>query len=570
MLVVDRRNPDGSWPDSVDPELTWALPGGVEICRDATGSPRFLLARWGDHATGTSGGLLRFELDVLPPAQAGARAVAFSAVRRRTVLRSTGTQLVRALGEWRETPPVGAPLVAVVETLDAAATQLIEEGLEGSIPALEVQIEGVAHGLAEGIPALVVVAAARLAGLVGSEGVTVDEIAAGLLSFPAREVSVIPMEGLPVPSREIVMTELAHRVAGCLTVDAADVWEERRYHRPPEPVPEAYDLRVNRIAEVRFAASWSALDLAGSLTSEERDKAFPRLDGASPFGIQSIVVANAVPIDEAAGVRSVQVNVVTTGPAGLPERRSFRFDGAASTARFDAVHPAWLGPPTAPVAQAQAVLAPVPGADPPWPRAVPERPVPVTGSLVTVTAHDLGLGLVSVAVTPDAAALAGSFTAAVTVGGEAVAGGALRTDAPTYLAYPQGADALLAVVADQTEILRRPLTEPAALVSIAASDLRDLDPLRISVTLGEGSGAAFVAITLDDGVMPARSFTLEPGLSVTWVYHRSLKTAPIRYRWQLHWVPVAEDGATSPLASTEWTEGTELRMTVFVPEREEK
>lgn len=571
MLLVDSETADGTWADSEDPALRWAMPAGLDVRRGADGVPRFLLARWGDRASGASGGLVQVELDAAPPTAAGAAPIPFTAVRARLALRAVETALISEVGEWRDVPPAASPLVTMVETLDAEALQLVEEALAGEVSAVEVFVEAVAHAVCLGLPVLVVLQADRLAALVPDAGATVDELAAGLRSLPAEAISVMALEGGPAPDRDAVLGELAHRIAEHLTSDATP-WDPARYRlpAPPATVPLAYDFRTPRPATVRFRTDWSVTGLFASLSADERAARFPRLDGASPFGTTRVLVVNTVPLDED-GVRSLQVDVTTTGPAGLPEQRSFVFDGARSTASFDAVHPAWLGTPAPPEARAQAVLAAAPGAQPAWPRVLAHRPVAVTGTLVTVTPADVGVRVVTVVVEAAALALGHELVVTVTVGDEVVARAVPTPDGPRHLAYDAPGHAVVAVTADGVEVKRVALEDAVeAVVTVAPSDFVDLAPLQLTVTRADdAAAAAFVAITLEDGLGSTRTLTLDAGASQGWACHRRSKTDPVRYRWQLHWIPRAADGSTLPLASTDWAVSDLTELVVSVPNEEE-
>lgn len=571
MLLSDSRDADGTWADSADPHRRWAMPAGLDVRRATDGDPRFLLARWADRSTGARGGLLQLELDALPPSQPDAVAVPFMAARSRLALRAVETAVITALGEWRELPPNGDPLVTLVETLEPDVLQLVEEGVESDASVVEVVVEGIARAVTSGLPVLVVLRPEDLAGLVGEDGATVAEIAVALHSLPTDAVTLVGLDGGDGPGRDEILEEVAHRLAGHLAADPSDAWSPRHYRLPADPatVPHAYDLRTVRPATVRFTGGWSVSGLARSLSPEQRAALFPRLDAASPFGVTRYVVVNAVPVDAAAGVRSVQVDVVTTGTAGLPEQRSFLFEGEHSTDRFDAVHPAWLGDPAPPRARAHAVLAALPGTEPAWPRRLPARPVDVTGTLVTVTPEQLGIQVVTVTVEPDALALADELVVTVLVDAAPVARAVVTSPLPLHLAYDGSGDATLTVTADGVEVKAQELTGSAVLVSVVASDFVDLEPELLTVTLAPGEQAAFVAITLEDALATTRTLTLEPDAPQTWAYHRRSKTAALRYRWQLHWVPVAEDGGTRPLASTAWAESDQAELVVSVPRQEE-
>ena len=569
MLVADRLGTDGTWEDSSDDSLRWAMPAGLGVRYDEHGDPEFLLARWGDRATGAAGGLLRVRLDVLAPVQEAARTVAFTAVRTRLAVRALDTDAITELGGWRDVPPGAHPLLTVVETLDARSVQLLDDALDSGVLAIEVFIEAVADAVTSGLPVLAVADPEHLAALLAPDGQGVEDVAAALLSLPQHAVTITALDGGVVPDRDVVLTEVAHRVVACLSLAPGDGWAPPRYVPPASPVPTAYDLRTMRPSTVRFAASWSVTDLVDALDPVARNRLVPRLDSAGPFGVSRIVIVNTVSIDARCGVRSVQVDVVTSGPTGLPQRRSFAFDGDQSTQHFDAVSAAWLPVPPAPHASAHAVLAATPEAEPPWPRVLADRPVPVTGTLIMVTPADVGVRIVTVSAAPDVLALAADVQATASVAAEPVARVALASQ-PSHLAYLDGPDPVLTITADGVDIRTQQLSEPVSVVTVVASDFVDLEPVRISVSRGaDGPPAAFVAVTLDGGTGAPGTFTLLPESAETWVYHRRTKTAPIQYQWQMHWIPVSADGTTQPLRSSLWAESEQIDLVVTVPAREE-
>lgn len=569
MLVAGRSEGDGTWQDSSDDALRWAMPGGLGVRHDEHGDPEFLLARWGDRATGASGGLLRVRLDALAPVQVGARAVAFTAVRTRLAVRALDTDAITGLGGWRDVPPSADPLVTVVETLDATSVQLLDDALDSDVAAIEVFVEGVADAVMSGLPVLAVVDPEHLARLLQPGGQCVQDVAAALLSLPQQAVTIAVLDGGAAPDRDVVLIEVAHRVVACLDHAPSDGWTPPRYDPPASPVPNAYDLRPPRPSAVRFAASWSVTDLVDALDAVARDRLLPRLGNAGPFEVSRIVIVNSVPIDARCGVRSIQVDVVTSGSAGLPERHSFVFDGDDSTRHFTSVSAAWPRIPPPPHASGHAVLAAAPETEPPWPRILADRPIPVTGMLVTVTPADLGVRIVTVTAAPGALALAADLQASVSTAVQPMARIPIAPG-PSHLAYPDEPGAVLTITADGDDIRTEELTEQVTAVTIAASDLVDLEPVTIRVRRGaDGAPAAFAAVTLEGGTGTARTFTLAPEMAEAWIYHRRTKTTPVLYRWQLHWIPVEPDGTTQPLRSSPWAESEQIDLVVSVPPREE-
>lgn len=568
MLVFDRPTADGTWQDSADDAVRWAMPEGIDVRRDEHGDPEFLLARWGDRTTGVFGGLLRVRIDALDPVQAGARTVPFTAARTRLAVRALDTDTITDLGGWRDVPPGADPLVTVVETLDAQSVQLLEDALESDVEAIEVFVEGVADAVTSGLPVLAVFDPEHLARLLVEDGQSIDEIVAALLSLPEQVVTITPLDGSVAPERDVVLTEVAHRIVAFLDRVPGNRWTTPRYSSPTTPVPNAYDLRPRRPATVRFGASWSVTELLATLDPVTLDRLVPALEQDGPFGVSRIVIVNAVPIDTRCGVRSVGVHVVTNGPAGLPERRSLAFDGAHSTQQITAVSAAWL-PAQPPQASGQAVLAAAPGADPPWPRVLDPHPIPVTGGLIVANPSDLGIRVVTVSATPEVFALAADLVAKVSVSGEALTRVTL-TSGPAHLAYLDEPEAVLTITADGVDVRTQPLTETVSVVTVVAADILDLEPERITVRIAAGGPpTAFAAVTLDGGTGGPRTFELAAESAQTWMYHRRTKTAPISYRWQLHWIPVADDGTTQPLRSTPWTESEQVDLVINVPPRQE-
>jgi hypothetical protein len=610
MLRVDpaeSEHPDleGSWPDSDDPLLRWALPAGLELRADEDGTPRFLLSRWRDPVADAAGGMLHLDLAAAGPdeglavaaAAAGRelRSAPFVAVRFRLQLRAVGVDQVRALGDWRSAPPAADPLVAITDALDADTAQLLTAALADAGAALEVAVEAVAAGVAGRLPALVVVDAARLHPLLEAAlaeldadpdqpGVPAEAVVVALRSLPDDQtlVRIEPLDGQPPPDRSRVLAELAHRLLEDLFVVAGGIdpspWSVRRYQlvdRPPLR-PLAFDLRTWRPARLRWAARWSVSTWLAGLDPGQRARLLPRLDGVAVLGTAPVVVVCAVPIDTEGGVRRVQVDVTATGAGGLPDRRSFSFTGGTSVARFTAVFPA-LTDDLALSAQAAATLAPVPGAVPAWPRVLAQRPVAPDGTLVTVTPATVGVATLPVGADPAVFATAARLDLAVRAGERTVAGTTLRAGrAGAVLAFPAADEPL---VLDTTAVRAGdpggpPLPLPVRAVppnqeglTIQATDLEDLDPAEVLVELDDPDRrTAYAAVALLDRTARGRTFTLDPGTPVTWLCHRPTVLDPLSYQWQLHYVARRPDGTTAPLRSTAWAEATTTRLTIPAPD----
>jgi hypothetical protein len=537
MLVATGPGP---WPDTADPAVRWAFPAGLAVRADP--EPRFLVSRWRDADAGAAGGFVHLELSTVPAE--GARTVPLAAARVRVRLRGLATD--RTVLDWREVPPAADPLVDLTERLDPDEAQLLVAALTGGGTAVDVELEAVADGVVTGLPVLATVHPGRLP----TDESTVDEIAAALLSEPAA-VDLRALDDRPV-DRAAALAELAPRLAGDVLapVGGRDAWTEPRYRFLGWPGPDpAYDLRTPRPQRVRWATTWSASDFLAGRPAGERAALVPELAGTAGFQQLPVVVVCPVPVDPVAGIRRVQVDVTAPGPGGLPERRSFGFDGGPVVRRFTAAFPAWL-PAPAVTATATATLAAGPGADPPWPRVRPPVPVPVEGGLVAVTAERLGLGTVAVTADPSVFAVVGALPVAVGTG----AGATLTAEAPTAtLAFPADPGAVLSIAG----LKDRPV--PAA-VTVTAADLEDLDPPEVTVELT--LDLPYAAVTLADPTGRSRTLTLERGTPVRWPCHRRTALDPLSYRWQLLYVARGPDGSTAPLRATDWAGATTDHLTI--------
>jgi hypothetical protein len=417
-------------------------------------------------------------------------------------------------------------------------------------------------------------------------GVPVDAVAAALLSLPDDPtlMRIDPLDGQPAPQRAGILAELAHRLVEDLFVRiggaGSSPWAERRFRLVDLPPlrPLAYDLRIWRAAQVRWAARWSASAWLASVGPDQRAALLPALDEVAVFGSVPVLVVCAVPIDAEGGVRHVQVDVTATGAGGLPDRRSFSFTGATSVARFTAVFPA-LTNELALAARATATLSAVPGAVPAWPRVLPSRPVPSDGALLTVTPGTLGVTTLPVGADPAVFATAARLDLAVRAGKLTVAGTTLRPGrAGAVLAFPAAEpplvlEATAVRVGDQDGPLiplpARSLSAGLAQagLTIQAADLEDLHPTEILVELDDPAGrTAYAAVALLDRTGRGRTYTLEPGTLVTWPCHRQTVLDPLRYEWRLLWVARRADGTTDPLRSTPWAEADATRLTIPAPD----
>lgn len=575
MLLADAARPDGTWPDDDDPGLSWSFPPGLTLRTDADGTPALTLARWRDAATGAGGGLLHLELDPAPVAD-GRRAVALSAARWRLVTRAGASET--RVGGWADLPPAGSPLVAVQRALTPDEAQLLGAALDGAA-ALEVLVQGRASG---GCARVGVLAVVDLPGLLATlppppwpPAALADAVAAAGVG---RLVALHPLDGADVPP-DAALRALGRRVAASLPRAAeADPWTPL-LAAPPEPpaAPVPFDLRTTCPAQLFWEARWSVSEWASGLTADDRARSFPTLAATPLFGRLSLLVVAQPGLDADAGLRELDVHVVATGPGGVPERQTVRFTpGAAAPRRLTLTYPAWTTTPQV-SATAQAVLAPRPGATPPWPRTLAPVPVAATPPLLTVTAADLGLAQLAVSVTPEALALAGQLRASVSAAGQELAAATLAGPQQRVLAWPAAPDAALQVTGRRGDqpaqpILSRPLAgdgpAPVA-VTVTEADLLDLAPLPVTVTLDDPAGrAAYAAVTLRDAAGNAHTASVAVGRPVTWPCRRPTLLDPLAYAWQFFWIPTP-DAPVAGLQSTPWQAGTSPALLLSIPGPEE-
>ncbi|QJP16078.1 hypothetical protein G3545_21995 [Starkeya sp. ORNL1] len=596
--------PGAGFPDHADPGQLHCLPTGLRPGRDADGTPRFFLVRYRDSVSGAAGGIVQVELAARFPDDAEKQAalargwtlrpIGFHTARARLEGWSTILADVGVLGPWTEAFPTGDVLFAERCGLDPKALQLLDTLLKaGAQGGVKVAVEAQYDGLGPCWPVLLgadleALAAAILLGTPAASGagVTADEVAAALLSLPRQPgiadrlgpVTVRALDGNALPDADALLAELAGRLLGDLLVPVADddPWRERRWRLKEGMAGQwNWDLSIPRRTRAVWRGSWSAAELFAGMGVEERKRHFPALPALAPFAPVAVTVVAAMPLDPRF-VRGLRVSVETTGPGGVPERRSFAFPGRSTVERFTAFYPA-LTSAFVLAASVTATLAAVPGATTPWPRPLPARAVPVVGSLVEITPELAGFGLTVISVEPAVFERAETVRASLRRGENLLAEAILTAQAPSGApAYPLAEPPpTLTVTAErrtasgtQAFLIYQGEAPPAFIVPTSALEV--LEPVTVAVTLDPASaaGAAFVAVTLADPSGRTRLVPLIPGASTTWACWPASVFDPLAYRVQVQHVPLLADGSTAPVIIGPWQDASSAALVITLPSQE--
>jgi hypothetical protein len=603
MLLLSDLPPEApipvgtGFPDHAEPRRIHWLPAGLRLLREADGSHRFTLARWRDATSGGAGGMLHVELGADAPDEALKAAAAadgwvlqpvgFHAARMRLEGWAGMLSAGAPLGPWQPGNPTAEVLAAESYTLTPEATQVLDAVLNGTEGSLSVTVEAEYSGLGPSLPVLVTASPAILREVLQPllpaaaepAGAPEDAVRAAILSLPegGALLDIQPLaEGAP-PSRAAILNALASHLLGVLLAPApGDPWAMRRYRWAedgPEKVRQSWDLSVRLPQRARWQATWSAAGFLGTLAEEERQRYVQALPLVQPFAPVPVLVLAALPLD-ARFIRSLQVDVTTTGVTGLPQKRSFHFPAAATTVRFIAFYPAMTSAFSL-TATVTATLAPAPDVTPAWPVVLPSRPLPVVGTLVEVTAAAVGLGIPQISVEPAAFEKAASFEAVIRHGNTVLAAATLTRAEPTAAPAFALTDALatLTVTARQGTATCVLHEGPAdAVLTIRAEMLEVLAPDAVTIVLDPDCIArtAFAAITLSDPSGRKRSFTLDADEGVVWPCWRASVFEPVSFRYQLQYVARRSDGSTAPLAIGAWQDGQGTRLAVAPPSAEDQ
>lgn len=578
-----------AFPDHLEERVLHVLPAAlrVAVAPPPNRDPDFFVLRYhGDFAT-ARGGLLHLRLELEPPAISSTdgreiRQVGFDNGRFRLILRSLLDGEDDEAGDWHPVTLAGREVAAPAVGLTPHEAQLLQTLLEDGRGVVEVEVELGYRGLVPGLPWLVTAdagaLAAQLTALLPAGPVRADAVVAAFLSLSAGDATplrwrpLVDLEGAaPEPPRDAILAETALRALDRLFTREPD--EEPLYRLREDTAAGAstisWDLTPPRQERRRCSLVWSVSELHAQLADPEaRRRIFPIVTQVSPFAAVDIHILNQVPLDPAY-LRKVAVDVRYTGEAGVPEFRSFPFDGRSDVARFSTFHPA-ASVPFALDYRLTATLAPPNGSG--WPVVRKSGWTPADGLVVEASRRTLGIDFVHVEAEPAVFEKTSAIDVALD-GQEAAPLALLSLTAArpgAWVALP-GHDpaAPLAARAEAralTDGLPPFLLREGPLagreVRIAAYQLEVLEPDRITLRLDPEAAPrfAYVAVTVAPLAGEPRMYTLPPSETRVWSLFRSSVFDPIRFRYRIDYAALGDDGRPRPLATTDWTvtEGTEL------------
>lgn len=608
-----------AYVDHLAPNVIYYLPPGLTLLSDGTGAPDFFLLRYHDDQALAQGGLLRFRLEfsALDAALAQTmaaqgwqlREVGFSAARFRLRLRSWQEGESDLLGEWQPVVAAGRELVAPALNLTARETQFLEAMLRDQRSAVEVEVELRYAGLVPGLPWLAAVDAETLrehfSAWLPAEPSMPEQIIAAFLALPSlasgSPLSWQPLEpDAPRPTDEVLLRELALRSLGRLFLyePQTEPFASPRYRLRPQAdddtVTWAWDLLPPRQESRIYRLQWSVLTLLQSLDTEElRRKLFPTVTQISPFAQVDIHLINRLPFDPHF-LRKVVVDLRYSGATGVPEFRSFTFDGTTEVYHFSTFYPAVVADFHLD-ARLTTTQAPLSGSG--WPVVQRGEFAPVTGLVIEINRARIGFDFVRVEI--EAAVFNKAQAIAIAIFSEPPAAAvSTQTGLPliqlsltaarphAWLALPgiEPATPLYAQViayAPSESTLAESAASEAALptytvytgsiverkVRVAAYQLEVLDPDPITVQLDPTGAEQFALMDLTIAPLDAagRTYSLQPSQPVIWHFFRNSVFARPCYRYRLSYVMFDAQGNTLPLATTEWLTSEETALVVRPP-----
>ena len=609
MLLFDvpPQAPDGvsllpeyaTFHDHAKPDIVYYLPNELTLLSAAGGDPDFYLLRYHGDASLIEGGLLRFRLGFKPLPDAVKQPVAaagwdlreagFESARFRLRFRSLREGQSDELGEWHRLSVASRELVAPAISLNSHETNFLETLLADGLNPVEIDFDLRYSGLVRGMPWLVSAQTVKLRSLLlpslPAGPVRADQVAAAFLSLPQAEADPLQYHalerGVPMPSRDAILAETAVRSLETLfeRSPGSDEFAPVTYLLRSEdtcPPAMSWDLLPARKEMHNHAVSWAVGPFVQNIdTEEKRNRIFPSITNVSPFSQVEIHVINRVPYDPHFLTKAA-IDLRYTGAAGVPEVRSFSFNGAADVQTFRTFFQ------TASTFQLNyrltTTLAPPGGIG--WPVVRKGEFIPAKGLVVEINREATGLDFVEVECEPDVFTKAGSILVMLYSSDPGAA-----TPAPQPLVQltlnstrPIASVALpgISPVADIfTRVEARSGVNPEAppvllrcgrvesrSVHIAEFQVEVLDADRISVQLDPlvADRLVLVRVTLAPLVGDGASFTLSAGQPVLWNFFRDGIFDPIAYRYQVDYVAIDGQGRTLPMVSTGWSEahGTSL------------
>ena len=312
-------------------------------------------------------------------------------------------------GDWHRAVFAGGAITSSAVSLSANETQILQSLLEDDLSVVEVEVDLRYRGLVAGMPWLVTAQAAalkaQLAALLPAPA-SAEEIAMAFQSL-SQQAEIVSWRALdpdaPEPDRATLLTEVALRALDLLFTcepDSSPMAAPSYRLRPAaadDPPTYAWDLINYRQEQRHHLLAWSVRELSAEIADpQQRQKLFPIAGQLDLFGHVDVFAINRMPCD-ADYLREVRVDLRFVGAAGVPEYRSFRFDGSADTARFTATYPA-LARDFQLDYRITTVLAPPSGTG--WPITLKREFVTAAGPVVEISRATTGLDVVRIEAEP--------------------------------------------------------------------------------------------------------------------------------------------------------------------------
>ena len=588
--------PGEGFPDHEDARVLHVLPRGLSAASEADGTPRFALSRFRDTTIDAAGGMMHLELDfaALDPELLGAaavdgwvlRRVGFTAARARLRSHVPGFPDVDSPDTWKPARLSSRTLMVEKHLFDARTAQMLDALLSSEAGDIEVEVEVRYEGLEEPMTVLVsadlheVAALLRLEG----EGATQDQIEAAILSAATGAGSPFRLERLEgelltdgPAFRRLLALAIRGDILAALPSD--DAWATPRYQWRDDIAVEgrrSWDLSVYRRSARTWHGRWSLHSFIGGLDPSERAALFPAFSAIAPFSVVPVTLIAPVGLDPRF-VRRVQVDVLASGPGGVPQQRSFLYPPTPAFHRFAVTYPALTDSfhLSATVAATLSPLAPLAGTVPALPRPLGRRALDV-GSAVAWTAADAGFEMLAISAMPGLFERASRIEVSIADDGELLCLADLMREAPdANLAWAtRPATPAVRVVAHRGAgegpkvTIHEGLAEGSLLLRPEMLDVLEPDVVLVSLDPQTAGNAAYVAITLADPTGRQRSFSLEAGETVEWRCWGASRFDALTYEVRLQHIPRLRDGTTLPLVTGEWRRASEPALHVILPQAE--
>jgi len=588
------------FPDHLDGGTLYYLPAGLELAANSQGEPDFFLLRYhGDHSA-VSGGLLHFRLrlravsaetrQMVEDAGFRLRQVGFESGRYRLRLRSLQEGGDGERGDWHAVPLTNQELRIEALSLSPRETQFLQALLADEKTVIEMETDLRYKGLVPGLPWLALCDMSRLTNFLHSllpgGPARSDQVIAAFLSLPSNgsPISWRRLDaGATEPDRDTLHTELALRLLPRLfdKEPRDDDFDPGMYRlrpfSPSEPAQLSVDLIPPRLEERVCRVSWSLTGLYQSLdTDEKKKKLFPAAQQVTPFGKVDVSVINRAPYDPEY-LRKTTVDLSYTGAAGVPERRSFIFDGGSDLYRFSVFYPALVSDLRL-TYRLTTLLAPPGGIG--WPVMRKGDFRSAAGPMIEVDREATGMDFVRVEAEPELFEKAAWISVSIYRAPEDQSNSSLKLNAARRAAWV----ALPAVnVSDRlhAKVVAHghgdPEPQPYTVrdgpvvdrrVSLGAWEIEALEPDSVTIRLDPQVANRYALITVTVAPLDAegRTFNLGADAVVARMFFRSSVFSPLRYRYSLSYVAIDPRAQTRPLASTGWIVAEAPDLTVRPPE----